>query len=177
MNKDDWIASREGSCLDTKTIGNRKRGCVWGCPRWSTPAEKICRSQSANQSGEPIANECLAANQSGEPIANECLAAADLRFVICRFSHLVWHRATSRAISFSITIGFWILVSTARFACLSEILTLIPKTIGNRKRDCAWGCAGVKKLKKNQLLSTNHQNPYLLRLVMICAQQLIFFNF
>ena len=54
---------------------------------------------------------------------------------------------------------------------------LIPKTIGNRKRDCAWGCAGVKKLKKNQLLSTNHQNPYLLRLVMICAQQLIFFNF
>ena len=25
---------------------------------------------------------------------------------------------------------------------------LIPKFIGNRKRDCAWGCAGVKKLKK-----------------------------
>ena len=54
---------------------------------------------------------------------------------------------------------------------------LITKTIGNRKRDCAWGCAGVKKLKKNQLLSTNHQNPNLLRLVMICAQQLIFLQF
>ena len=37
--------------------------------------------------------------------------------------------------------------------------------------------AGVKKLKKNHLLSTNHQNPYLLRLVMICAQQLIFLQF
>ena len=24
-------------------------------------------------------------------------------------------------------------------------IKLIPKTIGNRKRDCAWGCAGVKK--------------------------------
>ena len=56
-------------------------------------------------------------------------------------------------------------------------IKLIPKTIGNRKRDCAWGCAGVKKLKKNQLLSTNHQNPYQLRLVMICAQQLIFLQF
>ena len=60
---------------------------------------------------------------------------------------------------------------------LTQKYTLIPKTIGNRKRDCAWGCAGVKKLKKNQLLSTNHQNPYLLRLVMICAQQLIFLQF
>ena len=28
------------------------------------------------------------------------------------------------------------------------VIILIPKTIGNRKRDCAWGCAGVKKLKK-----------------------------
>ena len=27
-------------------------------------------------------------------------------------------------------------------------IKLIPKTIGNRKRDCAWGCAGVKRLKK-----------------------------
>ena len=51
---------------------------------------------------------------------------------------------------------------------------LIPKTIGNRKRDCAWGCAGVKKLKKNQLLSTNHQNPYLLRLVMILCSTIDF---
>ena len=68
------------------------------------------------------------------------------------------------------------------YACLHITPTvmcikLIPKTIGNRKRDCAWGCAGVKKLNKNQLLSTNHQNPYLLRLVMICAQQLIFLQF
>ena len=35
----------------------------------------------------------------------------------------------------------------------------------------------LKKLKENQLLSTNHQNPYLIRLVMICAQQLIFLQF
>ena len=62
-----------------------------------------------------------------------------------------------------------------QFLCYTVMLIL--KTIGNRKRDCAWGCGGVKKSKKNQLLSTNHQNPYLLRLVMICAQQLIFLQF
>ena len=77
----------------------------------------------------------------------------------------------------------WVSPNTKRPCCarLVELpprkAGLIPKTIGNRKRDCAWGCAGVKKLKKNQLLSTNHQNPYLLRLVMICAQQLIFLQF
>ena len=56
-------------------------------------------------------------------------------------------------------------------------IKLIPKTIGNRKRDCAWGCAGVKKLKKNQLLSTNHHQAKQIWVLMICAQQLIFFNF
>ena len=57
------------------------------------------------------------------------------------------------------------------------ILELIPKTIGNRKRDCAWGCASVKKLKKNQLLSTNHHQAKQIGVLMICAQQLIFLQF
>ena len=56
-------------------------------------------------------------------------------------------------------------------------IKLIPKTIGNRKRDCAWGCAGVKKLKKNQLLSTNHHQVKQIWVLMICAQQLIFLPF
>ena len=56
-------------------------------------------------------------------------------------------------------------------------IKLIPKTIGNRKRDCAWGCAGVKKLKKNQLLSTNHHQAKQIWVLMICAQQLIFLQF
>ena len=56
-------------------------------------------------------------------------------------------------------------------------IKLIPKTIGNRKRDCAWGCAGVKKLKKNQLLSTNHHQAKQISVLMICAQQLIFLQF
>ena len=53
----------------------------------------------------------------------------------------------------------------------------MPKTIGNRKRDCAWECAGVKKLKKNQLLSTNHHQVKQIWDLMICAQQLIFLQF
>ena len=53
-------------------------------------------------------------------------------------------------------------------------IKLIPKTIGNRKRDRAWGCEGVKKLKKNQLLSTNHHKAKQIWVLMICAQQLIF---
>ena len=57
-------------------------------------------------------------------------------------------------------------------------IKLIPKTIGNRKRDCAWGCAGVKILKKNQLLSTNHhQAKQIIWVLMICAQQLIFLQY
>ena len=56
-------------------------------------------------------------------------------------------------------------------------IKLIPKTIGNRKRDCAWGCVGVKKLKKNQLLSTNHHQAKQIWILMICAQQLIFLQF
>ena len=56
-------------------------------------------------------------------------------------------------------------------------IKLIPKTIGNRKRDCAWGCAGVKKLKKNQLLSTNHYQAKQIWVLMTSAQQLIFLQF
>ena len=55
----------------------------------------------------------------------------------------------------------------------ATITILVPKNIGNRKRDCA-GCAGVKKLKKNQLLSTNHHQAKQIWVLMICAQQLIF---
>ena len=58
-----------------------------------------------------------------------------------------------------------------------DLTKLIPKTIGNRKRDCAWGCASVKKLKKNQLLSTNHHQAKQIGVLMICAQQLIFLQF
>ena len=56
-------------------------------------------------------------------------------------------------------------------------IKLLPKTIGNRKKDFAWGCASVKKLKKNQLLSTNHHQAKQIWVLMVCAQQLIFFNF
>ena len=73
--------------------------------------------------------------------------------------------------------GFYTSAAYVQLEFGESAASILPKTIGNRKRDCAWRCAGVKKLKKNQLLSTNHQNPYLLRLVMICAQQLIFLQF
>ena len=58
-------------------------------------------------------------------------------------------------------------------------IKLIPKTIGNRKRDCAWGCAGVKKLKKNQLLSTNHHQAKQIWVLMIqvVLNNWFFFNF
>ena len=56
-------------------------------------------------------------------------------------------------------------------------IKLIPKTIGNRKRDCAWGCAGVKKLKKNQLLSTNHHQAKQIWAWWFVVNNWFFFNF
>ena len=56
-------------------------------------------------------------------------------------------------------------------------IKLTPKTIGNRKRDCAWGCAGVKKLKKNQLLSTNHHPAKQIWVWWFVLNNWCFFNF
>ena len=55
-------------------------------------------------------------------------------------------------------------------------IKLIPKTIGNRKRDCARGCASVKKLKKINCWAHHHQAKQIW-VLMICAQQLIYLQF
>ena len=54
-------------------------------------------------------------------------------------------RIASSAIAFVVAQSTSALVSSKNlakdYACHSENAQLIPKTIGNRKRDCAWGCA------------------------------------
>ena len=65
-----FFPSKKWIKLIPKTIGNRKRDCAWGGSGWWTLPEKICRSQSTNQSAE----------------LNERLP--DLCFAICRFSQV-----------------------------------------------------------------------------------------
>ena len=67
-----------------------KRCCAWGCSGWWTLPEKICRSQSANQSAE-----------LNRRLTDLCLA-------ICRFFQVMLSpQATSRTISFTISNSVW----------------------------------------------------------------------
>ena len=63
------------------------------------------------------------------------------------------------------------------FQCTGSLLLLIPKTVGYRKRDCAWWCSVVKKLKKNQLLSTNHQTHICFAWWWFVLNNWFYFNF
>ena len=98
----------------------------------STPPEKICRSKSTNQEGVRCQIRCTRRHSSHS--------------LFC-FCQMAWQgiKAPEQTNEFP---------AAPSFSSSKKWIKWIPKTIGNRKRDCAWGCASVEKLKKNQLLST-----------------------